>query len=189
MPRVQFVTITPLLILSLLVVSLSSEIRFKTTYAELPRAGLTSSVNDPKFALIKMSPQTSKYINNLRSCLRSHPAANVAVLPDGPGLYPLLDMNNPFESDWWLPAEKSRDHEARVNETIDKLNSGGDWLVLFQSYSLFTLSKMRITNVNTLSHPFSYVSGDTRVLEKLKGMEVKCGSLSGKYMPPVAHAK
>lgn len=171
-------------ILAVVVAGLVLQSRSEKTYAEPPRADLTATVNDPSFALIMMSDQSSAYIESLQMCLSQYPAGNIAVLPDGAGLYPLLKIRNPFELDWWLLAEESGDHSNRVDARIDELNSEGDWLVLFQSYGLNALPNLPITDVNQASAPFAYSTEDSGILADLNGVEVECGSLTGKYSAP-----
>ena len=172
------------LVLVVLVTVLVLQARSKFTYAELPRAGLSATVDDPRFAFILMSPQSSAYVEGVKQCIARHPASDVAVLPDGPGLYPLLGIHNPFEIDWWLNAEQSPDHPGRVDATIDALNARGDWLVLVQSYSLFELPKLALDEVDDRGRPFAYTAADKAILDRLNGESVECGSLSGEYMAP-----
>ena len=172
------------LVLVVLVTVLVLQARSKFTYAELPRAELSATVDDPRFAFILMSPQSSAYVEGVKQCIARHPASDVAILPDGPGLYPLLGIHNPFEIDWWLNAEQSPDHPGRVDATIDALNARGDWLVLVQSYSLFELPKLALDEVDDRGRPFAYTAADKAILDRLNGESVECGSLSGEYMAP-----
>ena len=168
---------------AVLVVSYS---RIEQTYAELPRTGLVSSVEAPSFSLVAMSPQSAAYLNEVRDCLAKYPAERVAVLPDGPGLYPFLGLHNPFGSDWWYAPERTPGHDALTAAAVSRLNEQGSWLVLFQSFGAFGLSAMPVERVTAPGPPFEYVEGDIRVLERLSGTPVQCGSLSGEWMP-VAH--
>ncbi|MEI2715432.1 MAG: hypothetical protein V9E98_00265 [Candidatus Nanopelagicales bacterium] len=157
--------------------------RASAPYRDVPRSGMSASVDDPRLALIRMSPQTAAYIDALRDCLARYPATTVAVLPDGAGLYPLLGLRNPFDSDWWWTDERSGDHEQRVAATVAQLNASDDWLVLFQSFDLAYLAGLSPDQVRTPGEPFSFVPGDIQILQRLHGRPVQCGSLTGVYRP------
>ncbi len=157
--------------------------RAQAPYRDVPRSGMSASADEPRLALIRMSPQTAAYIDELRDCLIRHPATKVAVLPDGAGLYPLLGVRNPFDSDWWLPGERTNDHEQRVSATVAQLNASDDWLVLFQSFDLSDLPGLSAAQATAPGAPFSFVPEDAEILERLEGRPVECGSLSGVYRP------
>jgi hypothetical protein len=157
--------------------------REKYTYAELPRTELTATVPDAQFALIKMSPQSAAYVAGLRECLDRFPASRVAVLPDNPGLYPLLGLSNPFSTDWWLPEERTRDHSSKVELTIQRLNGTDGWLVLFQSFGAFTLPRRTLEQVSAAGTPFAYEPTDAGLLSRLNGQDIQCLSFTGKYKP------
>ena len=162
--------------------AVSTAARAGATYLDSPRAELTQAVDHPQFALVRMSAQSAAYVDALRSCLHRYPASRVAVLPDNPGLYPLLGLRNPFDMDWWLPQERTEDQAARIDATVAELNREDDWLVLFQSYPLmFTLPSLTVDQVNSPGSPFAYEPSDTRILDDLTGTPVQCGSLTGKY--------
>ena len=180
-PRHGILFVAALLLVVSVAVSLVLQSRTVDVYKEIAQDGLTATVDDSKFWLIKMSPQSAAYVEDVRSCLRKYPASKVAILPDGAGLYPLLGMTNPFHSDWWLIQEQSADHLERVESQIQELNADRDWLVLFQSYSLFDLRNLSVSEVTETGQPFSYIPADTRILGSLDGIEVECGSLTGEY--------
>jgi len=155
--------------------------RQASTYSELPRAGLTKTVPDRQFELIKMSPQSAAYLESLQRCLDRYPASLVAVLPDNPGLYPLLRLRNPFSVDWWLPPERTFDHNEKVDKTVQVMNGEDDWLVLFQSYEVYALRDLSLEQVTARGEPIAHDRNDLSLLKRLKGREVKCDSFTGQY--------
>lgn len=160
--------------------------RAASPYRDVPRSAMSASVDEPRFALIQMSPQTAAYVNEVRRCLARYPASKVAVLPDDPGQYPLLGVRNPFHSDRWVAAERAGDHEERVAATVAELNASDDWIVLFQSFDLALLPTLSPDQVTAAGEPFAYSSDDLALLESLSGQPLRCGSLSGVYRPPGA---
>jgi hypothetical protein len=151
------------------------------TYRDLPRAGLTATVDSPQFALIRMSPQSAAFVDSVRRCVERYPASRVAVLPDGPGNYPLLGLRNPFHMDWWIPLEFPGDHDTRVAGTVERLNREDDWLVLVQTYPVAAISQLPI---DTLNRPAGEsLEPAAQVLDGLEGDLVTCDSFVGEYRP------
>jgi hypothetical protein len=169
------------------VVVLASVFMFQTrsrnAYSEPPREQLTFSIDLPQFKFIKMSKNTAEYLNSVQFCLAQYPAETLVVLPDGPGLYPLFNNVNPFDSDWWLGLEKAPDKERRDLVTVQKLNDRDDWLVLVQSYSVFDLTKIPNEYVRLKRDMFFHDSADSKVFDSLEGDLVACNSFTGKYKP------
>lgn len=157
--------------------------RSRNTYSEPPRELLTSSVDLPQFKFIQMSRNTAEYLNSIQFCLSQYPAETIVVLPDGPGLYPLFSNVNPFDSDWWLGAERAPDKERRDLVTVQELNGRDDWLVLVQSYFVFDLVKIPSEYVRLKRDMFFHDSRDTKVFDSLEGDLVACNSFTGKYKP------
>lgn len=157
--------------------------RSRNTYSEPPRELLTSSVDLPQFMFIQMSRNTAEYLNSIQFCLSQYPAETIVVLPDGPGLYPLFSNVNPFDSDWWLGAERATDKERRDLETVQELNDRDDWLVLVQSYFVFDLARISNEDVNLKREMFFHNSEDKRVFDELDGELISCKSFTGKYKP------
>jgi hypothetical protein len=157
--------------------------RSRNTYSEPPREFLTSTVNLPQFKFIQMSRNTAEYLNSIQFCLSQYPAETIVVLPDGPGLYPLFSNVNPFDSDWWLGAERAPDKERRDLVTVQELNDRDDWLVLVQSYFVFDLVKIPSEYVRLKRDMFFHDSRDTKVFDSLEGDLVACNSFTGKYKP------
>jgi Zn-dependent protease with chaperone function len=157
--------------------------RSRNTYSEPPRELLTSSVDMPQFKFIQMSRNTAEYLNSIQFCLSQYPAETIVVLPDGPGLYPLFNNVNPFDSDWWLGAERAPDKERRDLVTVQELNNRDNWLVLVQSYFVFDLARISNEEVNLKRDMFFHDAVDARVFDSLDGELISCNSFTGKYRP------
>jgi hypothetical protein len=174
--------LTPLLMCVLAaVLALVVDARATSVYREGPAEVLTASFDAPQFAWIRMSSQTAAYLGEVQECLDSYPASHTALLPDNPGLYPLLGLRNPFHVDWWLPAERTTDHSARTARAVSRLNEDGDWLVLFQSFDASKLSMMRPNAVGLSGSPYAHAEDDRGVLRDLEGEAVTCGPFTGEY--------
>ena len=174
------------LVLGLAVICTSAfvtQARSRNVYNEPRRELLTASVDMPQFMLIKMSANSAEYLKSIRSCLSQFPAATLAVLPDGPGIYPFFNKTNPFDSDWWLTAERVPDKEHRDFATVQELNERDDWLVLVQSYSVFDLARISREDVNVKREMVFYDSADMGVFNSLDGELISCNSFTGKYRP------
>lgn len=169
------------------VVVLTSVFMFQTRsrnmYVEPPREELAFSVDLPQFKFIRMSKNSAEYLNSIQFCLAKYPAETLVVLPDGPGLYPLLNNVNPFDSDWWLGAERVPDKEQRDLITVQELNDRDNWLVLVQSYFVFDLAKMPSEYVSLKRDMFFHDSSDSKVFDSLEGDLVACNSFTGKHKP------
>jgi hypothetical protein len=157
--------------------------RDRTTYLGPSRELLIASVEYPQFKFVKMSAASAAYVDSVGRCLAKYPADKVAVLPDGPGLYPFFGLQNPFDSDWWFGAERVPDKSARDLETVDELNGSSSWLVLVQSYFVFDLATMKVEGVSKISNPFFHDVRDIQILNALQGEDVLCDSFTGKYRP------
>jgi hypothetical protein len=130
-----------------------------------------------------MSKNTAEYLNSIQFCLAQYPAETLVVLPDGPGLYPLFNNENPFDSDWWFGNERVSDKEQRDLATVQELNDRDDWLVLVQSYFVFDLTKIPVEYVRLKGDMFFHDSADSKVFDSLEGDLVACNSFTGKYKP------
>lgn len=137
---------------------------------------------------IKMSDRSAKYLANISECISKYPASRVAILPDGPGIYPIFKLQNPFPNDWFYnleldPTGKGKGlqiHRKNIEKVISKLNKSNSWLVLNQSRPF---SEYTSTNVYELGKPFYYSEIDSMIFSELRGNPVNCGSLSGLYKP------
>ena len=157
--------------------------RDRTTYLGPSRELLNASVEYPQFKFVKMSAASAAYVDSVGRCLAKYPADMVAVLPDGPGLYPFFGLQNPFDSDWWYGAERVSDKSSRDLETVDELNGSSSWLVLVQSYFVFDLATIKVEDVSKISNPFFHDVRDLQILNALQGEDVLCDSFTGKYRP------
>ncbi len=166
------------LVLIALVTAIS---RDRNTYVGPSKNLLNTSVEYSQFKLIKMSAASAAYIDSVGRCLSKYPADKVAVLPDGPGLYPFFGLQNPFDSDWWFGAERVPDKRARDLETVDELNTSSGWLVLVQSYFVFDLATMKVEDVTKITNPFFHDGEDLQIMNALQGEDVVCDSFTGKY--------
>jgi hypothetical protein len=155
--------------------------RKDNVYFETKYSSLNYKVNDRQFTLVTMSKQSATYIESVIDCTSRFPAARVAVLPDNPGLYPLLGLRNPFDRDWFLVEETTLDTQSRIKKDIFELNQSTDWLVLIQSYSAADIKTLSPTEVNVNGLPFYYQESDRKLINELQGSDVLCESFSGRY--------
>lgn len=168
-----------LVALCAVIASASVVVRNANVYLEPPADKLTATIDEPGFALIRTSPQTAAYVESVRACVGDHPPSQVAILYDNPGLYPLLRFHNPFSTDWWLPAELSRDHVDRTQAAIDELSRGGDWLVLIGSINPAHLRTMKSAEITDQTPVTPHELDPGGILERLAGTEVTCRSFVG----------
>ena len=183
-----YVTIL-IVLLAVFSLGLSWISRAAWVFAEPPRAQLTASVDHPSFALIRMSERTSAYVDSVIACIGRYPAKRTAVIPDGPALYALFQLDNPFRTDWFAPGEidyyrtgeGEAVHAANVNATIEELNASEDWLVLMQTrpFNFITTPEEAVDPIE----PVAYWPNDETIIDRLQGQSVSCGSLIGKYRP------
>jgi hypothetical protein len=182
--RIGIATVIALGVLAISLVSRNSYV-----YGEGARSNLEFTVDIPSFALIKMSERSAAYVEVVDACVRSNPAAQVAVIPDGPAFYALLHLRNPFANDWFAPGEidyyragpGTDAHAKDVQQTIARLNDSSDWLVLTQALPFNGVNTS--SDVNASGSPYGYFPGDEKITSRLEGTDVTCGFLSGKYRP------
>jgi hypothetical protein len=84
------------------------------------------------------TPTTLRYLDDIETCVREHPARWVAVLPDNSALYMIMGWRNPFSIDWMLPSDYAGS-EARLVRSARALDAKGNYLVLFQTFPAATL--------------------------------------------------
>lgn len=182
--------LTIILGVSLLAVTIvSSRARAANVYQEGTRSKLTYTSSEPGFRLIRMSERSSAYLSVLGQCLRRYPSRTTAVIPDGPAIYALLRLRNPFRNDWFQPGEidylmqgpGEKLHESDINAVVARLNHSADWLVLTQSRTFTEYQLAR--DVMVPGEPFGYFPGDRTVVNRLDGTPVRCGAFIGKYRP------
>jgi hypothetical protein len=135
-----------------------------------------------------MSERSAKYLSVISECISKYPASRTAILPDGPGVYPIFKLQNPFPNDWFYnleldPTGKGEGmliHEKNIKKVISELNQSNSWLVLNQSRPF---SEYTAKNVYDSGKHFYYSDIDSMIFSELQGIPVKCGSLTGLYKP------
>ena len=176
--------------LSLIVTLLTSTVisRNNHIYQEGARSNIRFELDEPSLRYIRMSDRTALYISLIKECIREYPAKDVAILPDGAAIYPLLNLSNPFHLDWFYnmeidPNDKKSGlyvHRSKMLGVVEELNSKDGWLILFQSRKF---TDYTVENVGQHGMEFSYIESDLDILKNLVGQRVTCGSLSGIYSP------
>jgi hypothetical protein len=154
-------------------------------YRDAPQARLTVNLGTviPALDGIYTNASTGKYLGQLVSCIRDHPAPNVAVFPDDPFIYPAMRLHDPFPLDWPLPMELVGDARQRMLTTMARLNRDGHYLVLFQTVDSLALGRESAVPDNvTPTAPIVTESGiEPFILNGLHGQRITCGSLVGVY--------
>jgi hypothetical protein len=169
---------------SSLITAAFAQARYRHPYGDRPAAELTAPLADvsPEFGSIRTNPNTASYLSELARCVRAHPASRTAVLPDNPGIYPALELRNPFPIDWMYFAEIAG-HEDRILRATRRLNERGDYLVLFQTFKLTALQETAPLPKATAT---SRIHGGPLMHEiraRLHGRAVTCGYFVGVYAP------
>jgi len=173
------------LALAALVISTFVDTRKLASYSDEPEPRLTFPLSTvaPAFGRIRTNPTTGRYLEELATCVRRYPARWVAVLPDNPGLYPALHLDNPFPLDWMYPLEV-QGSERRIVEAARTLDERGDYLVLFQTVSAYELAwRKDIAMATPESAPFFRSPLGAEIRDHLHGQRVACGSFVGAYDP------
>ncbi|MET0235973.1 MAG: hypothetical protein ABW224_15115 [Kibdelosporangium sp.] len=133
----------------------------------------------PAMSGIRTSPNVATYVGQIRDCLQRYPAHDVAVLPDNSFVYPAMKLHNPFPLDWSLPWELVADSIPRTNAAIDRMNSDGNYLVLFQTVETGQLYKGLPASV-PLDTPIVANSDAVQLAkDRLTGERITCGSFVG----------
>lgn len=163
--------------------ALFASARAAHTYRELPPARLSKDAGaiEPSMRGIRVGARTYAYLSQVRSCLASHPARQVAVLPDNAGLYPVFGLSDPFPIDWMTRMELVGDARARVLSAAAALDRRGHYLVLFETVDARQLA---ITNVPAHVGPDTPPVDDAAPLQRqiqatLHGQRIVCGSFVG----------
>lgn len=159
--------------------------RERAPYLDRPEEALTFPLAavSRAFGRIRTNPMTGQYVRELAWCVQRYPAGRVAVLPDNPGLYPALGLDNPFPIDWMYPAEIAGS-EDRILQVARQLGSECDYLILFQTVTVFGLRGLReLPRATTESRPYFGWPFLANIMMLLHGQRVACGSLVGVYAP------
>jgi hypothetical protein len=160
--------------------------RQQDVYRDRPASQLTAGLSavSPAFGDIRTNPQTAEYLSEMAQCVKRYPARYVAILPENAAMYPALSLDNPFPIDWiwWQSVHGSED---RILATTDRLNSEGDYLVLFQ-----TIGESSVVNGPSLppatlsSNVLPSTALPAEIYARLHGMRGTCGTFLVVYSPP-----
>jgi hypothetical protein len=105
------------------------------------------------------------------------------VLPDNPGIYAILALDNPFPMDWLFPQDLAGS-EDRIIASAKGLSRRGDYLVLFQTFSAFELPSMQALPTAPIGPAYAHGTDlGERILETLEGEKIVCGPFTGVYAP------
>ena len=161
--------------------------RTHTTYFDVAEAGLTTPLEpvDADFGRVRTNPTTGRFMSEVRMCLDRYPARRVAILPDGPGLVPLLGLDNPFPVDWMFPPEVVGSEE-RLVRAARALDRAGDYLVLFQTFSAFDLRQAGDYPPATVDSPLFFHGSPAgeAIRAELAGPRIACGGFTGVWSRP-----
>ncbi|KZB81377.1 hypothetical protein [Amycolatopsis regifaucium] len=159
----------------------------EAAYLDMAHDKLTGDLGTvtPSMRGIRTNPGTFTYVSQIRDCVSRFPAARTAVLPDNPFAYPAFGLRNPFPLEWPLPLEIVADAPQRMLTTADDLNRDGDYLVLFQTVSMPTLTKGGPVPAEVAADApiFDYLGLEDALRSRLTGQTVTCGSFIGKWAP------
>jgi hypothetical protein len=166
---------------------LSLHARRTHPYYDRPARELTAGLRDvaPGFGGIRTNPTTAAYLRTLRRCVERYPARSVAILPDNAALYPLLDLDNPFPSDWLFAPDAQSTSDFIVSRARE-LDRRGDYLVLAQSVQAFRLARLRTLPSATPDGDsfFRWSPLGRRIAAALSGTRIVCGPFAGIHAPP-----
>lgn len=180
-------------VVALIAVTWGVAARQSSIYRDRPAAQLTaqlSSVAAPLTGLVSTA-MTMQYLDDLKTCVREHPAAWVAVLPDNPSLYMIMGWRNPFPIDWMLPSDYVGSG-ARLIESARTINARGNYLVIFQTFPADTLAT---TTPSAYSAEAAAVAANPdmtlpyapgvllEIRDQLHGTASACGAFIAVYSP------
>ena len=172
--------------LSVACVAWASGVRGENTYRDLPESELHSHLSDAAtaFGYIRTNVGTATYVKAAAECRRRHPSGGFAILPDNAVLPTIFGARNPLPGDWWYILELPS-HRERIMAQVGEAGRRGDYLVLFQTFSLDALAHQSAMPTATAdSTPFDYEGGMVRdIYEALPGDRVECGPFIGIYKP------
>ncbi len=160
--------------------------RQQHVYRDRPSTQLTASLSgvSPAFGDIRTNTQTAEFLSEMAQCVNRYPSRYVAILPENAAMYPALSLTNPFPIDW-IWSEDIHGSEARILATTDRLNSEGDYLVMFQ-----TIGEPGIVNGPSLppatldSNVLPSTDLPSQIYARLHGMRTTCGTFLVVYAPP-----
>jgi hypothetical protein len=141
----------------------------------------------PKLKGIMSSTVVAKHLNDVKDCMRAHPAQKVAVFQSTAIAYPLFDLDPAFTSTWMDPAELKGSGNQFMDEA-SRLKEAGNYLVMFAVPNPAGQSAASGTYVipdpATIATPDGYMAA---IASQLGGTTVQCGGWVARY-DPVSHA-
>ena len=170
-----------ILVTLILIFSTSHYMRERNVYYESQRNTLNFQSDEPQLKFIKMSEQSAEFVDSIRFCLNKFPTKYFTLIPDGAAIYPIMGLNNPFPTDWWLSQERIITHDQRVQSIIENLNNTKSWLLLYQSYEASLLSTLPKNQINKAGEKKVYVPIDLNIEQKMSGEKIQCNSFTGVY--------
>lgn len=192
-PRVAKISVAAAVVVAVLAVAWGVSIRQSRIYRDSPAPQLTahlSSVAAPLGGLVS-TPMTLRYLDDLKICVRLHPARWVAVVPDNASLYAIMGWHNPFPIDWMLPGDYVGSG-SRLIASARSLDARGDYLVIFQTFPAGTLET---TTRSAYSREAALVAADPnmtlpyapgvlqQIRNQLHGTTFACGAFIALYSP------
>lgn len=161
----------------------------RTHNAYRQRRGVEPEVDlgtiDGDFDGITSNAGVARYLRQIRDCVKHHPAARVAVLPDNAIVYPVFGLDNPFPSSWMYTREVVGSTQPFI-DTARRLSSEGDYLVLFETVPAQSAAFVHIPRHVREGKSFWFY-GDPlgeQIRDNLHGTPITCGSFVGVYSPP-----
>ncbi len=170
-------------VIGIVTAALVVQARAVEPFIDVPRAALVHSVGTPTFRGVHVSAQVAAFETSLMRCMRRYPAHWVTIAPVGAGEYPLLGVRNPFGIDWWIDREVPRDHLARIDRVVRRLNATGDWLVLRLTYDPLNLAAMPVEAVTRPGAGPLPAPGIDHILGALHGRRIACDAFVGAWAP------
>jgi hypothetical protein len=161
--------------------------RSERNYFDVPKRHQIADLSavDDDLRWIRTGPTTYRYLAAAAECIERYPARRVAILPDNAALYPVLDLENPFSTDWMIHYETRGAINLLLADAED-INERGDFLVLFQTTRAYVLPFEGLPSAEPDSVADPYGGEDilvTRIQETLKGRHIACGPFVGEYAP------
>ncbi|MEA2485657.1 MAG: hypothetical protein QOD46_768 [Actinomycetota bacterium] len=149
-----------------------------------PRLSASLASVSPAFGGIRTGPVTATYLHEYASCTQRYKEPNTAVFPDNAAMYSLLDLHNPFPTDWLWP-KSLIGSENWIVSVARRLHEQGHFIVLFQTAPASSLRDVEaLPTATKATAPFDYGSDlPTRIFSALGGQKVACGPFVGRYSP------
>lgn len=189
LPAWRMAILGPAVVVGIVVVLATfAHARRRDVYFDRAETELSASLRaiDPDFGRVRSTASTAQYLGDIAACVDRHPAEHVAVLPDNPGLYPILELDSPFPLEWFYPPEYVGS-EDRVIEEVETVAARGSYLVMFQTFSAFALKDhVILPQAGPESAVFTHGDGTLAAIARIlaeSSERVVCGSLVAFYDP------